>query len=59
MKEKTKTKVKTKMTTNNEEEEEEQQQQQDEALVTHDVTESRSLRDSVTSRVINFSWKTT
>ena len=58
MKEKTKTKVKTKMTTNNEEEEE-QQQQQDEALVTHDVTESRSLRDSVTSRVINFSWKTT
>ena len=59
MKEKTKTKVKTKMTTSNEEEEEEQQQQQqDEALITHDVTESRSLRDSVTSRVINFSWKT-
>ena len=62
MKEKTKTKVKTKMTTSNEEEEEQQQQQQqqqDEALMTHDVTEPRSLRDSVTSRVINFSWKTT
>ena len=58
MKEKTKTKVKTKMTTSNEEEEE-QQQQQDEALMTHDVTESRSLRDSVTSWVIKFSWKTT
>ena len=49
MKEKTKTKLKTKMTTSNEdgeeEGEEEQQQQQDEALMTKDVTESRSFRE--------------
>ena len=52
MKEKTKTKTKTKMTTSNEdgeeegEEEQQQQKQQDEALMTHDVTESRSFREN-------------
>lgn len=59
MKEKTKTKIKTKMTTTDEEreggedDEQQQQQQQDEALMTHDVIEFSSFSERPLSPLIH------